>query len=110
MGRKIFDLYHFNGIAKSDLNGSQAIAGRESPVQRPRLTKLRVSVPQGGHQKNSWRSIAFLSGNARSEPSGKDTEVARPEQPPQHAPLAGCIRTRWPRAVCYWIGDRPSIV
>ncbi|KAG4147777.1 hypothetical protein ERO13_D05G244400v2 [Gossypium hirsutum] len=48
MGRKIFDLYHFNGIAKSDLNGSQATTEGETPVQRPRLTKLRVSVPQGG--------------------------------------------------------------
>ncbi|KAG4147775.1 hypothetical protein ERO13_D05G244400v2 [Gossypium hirsutum] len=73
MGRKIFDLYHFNGIAKSDLNGSQA-------------------TTEG------------------SESSQKDAEVAKPEQPPQHAPLADCIRTRWPRAVCNWIGDPPSIV
>ncbi|GKV30954.1 hypothetical protein SLEP1_g39712 [Rubroshorea leprosula] len=45
MGRKAFDLYHFNGIAKSDLNGSQATSAGETPMQRPRLTKLRVLVP-----------------------------------------------------------------
>ncbi|GMI82977.1 hypothetical protein like AT1G43690 [Hibiscus trionum] len=80
MGRKIFDLYHFNGIAKSDLNGSQA------------------------------GDVAVPPGTAGSESSGKDAEVAKLEQPPQHAPLADCIRTRWPRAVCNWIGDPPSIV
>ncbi|KAK7343732.1 hypothetical protein VNO77_12724 [Canavalia gladiata] len=46
MGKKIFDLYHFNGIAKSDLNGNQVNSGGETPLQRPRLTKLRVSVPK----------------------------------------------------------------
>ncbi|WKA10977.1 hypothetical protein VitviT2T_028516 [Vitis vinifera] len=45
MGKKVFDLYHFNGIAKSVLNGSPAASGSEMPIQRPRLTKLRVSVP-----------------------------------------------------------------
>uniref|UniRef100_A0A6N2LYM1 ubiquitinyl hydrolase 1 n=1 Tax=Salix viminalis TaxID=40686 RepID=A0A6N2LYM1_SALVM len=45
MGKKVFDLYHFNGIAKSDINGSHATSGAETLVQRPRLTKLKVSVP-----------------------------------------------------------------
>ncbi|KAG8493822.1 hypothetical protein CXB51_011141 [Gossypium anomalum] len=110
MGRKIFDLYHFNGIAKSDLNGSQATAEGETPVQRPRLTKLRVSVPPRWTPEEFMADAAVAPGNAGSESSQKDAEVAKPEQPPQHAPLADCIRTRWPRAVCNWIGDPPSIV
>ncbi|TYI28723.1 hypothetical protein ES332_A05G264200v1 [Gossypium tomentosum] len=110
MGRKIFDLYHFNGIAKSDLNGSQATAEGETPVQRPRLTKLRVSVPPRWTPEDFMADAAVAPGNAGSESSQKDAEVAKPEQPHQHAPLADCIRTRWPRAVCNWIGDPPSIV
>ncbi|XP_012446155.1 uncharacterized protein LOC105769814 isoform X1 [Gossypium raimondii] len=110
MGRKIFDLYHFNGIAKSDLNGSQATTEGETPVQRPRLTKLRVSVPPRWTPEEFMADAAVAPGNAGSESSQKDAEVAKPEQPPQHAPLADCIRTRWPRAVCNWIGDPPSIV
>ncbi|KAB2083236.1 hypothetical protein ES319_A05G251900v1 [Gossypium barbadense] len=110
MGRKIFDLYHFNGIAKSDLNGSQATAEGETPVQRPRLTKLRVSVPPRWTPEEFMADAAVAPGNAGSESSQKDAEVAKPEQPHQHAPLAECIRTRWPRAVCNWIGDPPSIV
>ncbi|OMO51046.1 hypothetical protein COLO4_37837 [Corchorus olitorius] len=109
MGRKVFDLYHFNGIAKSDLNGSQATAGGETPIQRPRLTKLRVSVPPRWTPEEFMADVAAPSGPAGSESSGKDTEVAKPE-PPQHAPLVDCIRTRWPRAVCNWVGDPPSIV
>ncbi|KAH1065150.1 hypothetical protein J1N35_030137 [Gossypium stocksii] len=110
MGRKIFDLHHFNGIAKSDLNGSQATAEGETPVQRPRLTKLRVSVPPRWTPEEFMADAAVAPGNAGSESSQKDAEVAKPGQPPQHAPLADCIRTRWPRAVCNWIGDPPSIV
>ncbi|MBA0808467.1 hypothetical protein Gohar_024206 [Gossypium harknessii] len=110
MGRKIFDLYHFNGIAKSDLNGSQATTEGETPVQRPRLTKLRVSVPPRWTPEEFMADATVAPGNAGSESSQKDAEVAKPEQPPQHAPLADCIRTRWPRAVCNWIGDPPSIV
>ncbi|XP_022749823.1 ubiquitin carboxyl-terminal hydrolase MINDY-3-like isoform X1 [Durio zibethinus] len=109
MGRKIFDLYHFNGIAKSDLNGSQATSGGETPIQRPRLTKLRVSVPPRWMPEEFMADVAVPSGSADSESSGKGTEVAKPE-PPQHAPLVDCIRTRWPRAVCNWVGDPPSIV
>lgn len=106
MGKKVFDLYHFNGIAKSDLNG-QANLGSEAPVQRPRLTKLRVSVPP------RWTPEEFMaaapSGSGGDPSSTKDAEVAKHE-PPQHAPLVDCIRTRWPRAVCNWVGDPPSIV
>lgn len=101
MGKKVFNLYHFNGIAKSDLNGSQMTSGGEAPVQRPRLTKLRVSVPP------RWTPEEFLAGGKES--GGNETEVTKPE-PPQHAPLADCIRTRWARAACNWVGDPPSIV
>ncbi|KAL2467896.1 ubiquitin interaction motif-containing protein [Forsythia ovata] len=104
MGKKVFDLYHFNGIAKSIVNGSQASSGTENPIQRPRLTKLRVSVPP------RWTPEEFMADV--SAPSGEkqnSVEVSKPE-PVQHAPLVDCIRTRWNRAVCNWEGDTPSIV
>ncbi|KAH0695261.1 hypothetical protein KY285_022358 [Solanum tuberosum] len=106
MGKKVFDLYHFNGIAKSVMNGNQVSSGNDFPVQRPRLTKLRVSVPP------RWTPEEFMSsGPSTSDPAGKDsiTEVSKPE-PSQHAPLVDCIRTRWARATCTWEGDPPSIV
>ncbi|KAK4767320.1 hypothetical protein SAY86_015070 [Trapa natans] len=110
MGKKVFDLYHFNGMAKSDLNGRAALGGNSCPpVQRPRLTKLRVAVPP------RWTPEEFLADTASTLSStgagqdAKDAEVAKPE-PPQHAPVVDCIRTRWPRAVCNWVGNPPSIV
>lgn len=107
MGKKVFDLYHFNGIAKSVMNGNQVSSVNDFPVQRPRLTKLRVSVPP------RWTPEEFMSsGPGTSDPTaGKDsvTEVSKPE-PSQHAPLVDCIRTRWSRATCTWEGDAPSIV
>ncbi|XP_054803925.1 uncharacterized protein LOC129307083 [Prosopis cineraria] len=108
MGRKVFDLYHFNGIAKSDLNGSQVNTGGDMPLQRPRLTKLRVSVPPRWTPEEFMADVAVASTSA-NESGGKDSEVSKPE-PSQHAPLVDCIRTRWPRAVCCWSGDPPSIV
>ncbi|EPS67368.1 hypothetical protein M569_07408, partial [Genlisea aurea] len=100
MGKKSFDLYHFNGIAKAtaaDPNGRQ---------QRPRLIKLRVSVPP------KWTPEEFMAGEAASSTT---TAAAAPTADddaakPQHAPLVDCIRTRWPRCVCNWDGDAPSIV
>ncbi|KAL3339869.1 hypothetical protein AABB24_028465 [Solanum stoloniferum] len=106
MGKKVFDLYHFNGIAKSVMNGNQVSSGNDFPVQRPRLTKLRVSVPP------RWTPEEFMSsGPSTSDPASKDsvTEVSKSE-PSQHAPLVDCIRTRWARATCTWEGDPPSIV
>lgn len=97
MGKKLFDIYHFNGIAKSVLNGNVGMGG-ESPPQRPRLCKLNVSVPP------RWTQEEFLSENQTSETS------QAVESSSQHAPLVDCIRTRWPRAVCSWVGDAPSIV
>ncbi|KAK1299695.1 hypothetical protein QJS10_CPB13g00597 [Acorus calamus] len=100
MGRKVFDIYHFNGIAKSVSNGG------ENPIQRPRLCKLSASVPP------RWSPEEFLAAKpaqpVRGDEAGKG-EVSQPE-PSQYAPLVDCIRTRWPRAVCTWVGDPPSIV
>ncbi|XP_061341999.1 uncharacterized protein LOC133288292 [Gastrolobium bilobum] len=109
MGKKVFDLYHFNGIAKSDLNGTQVNSEGETPPQRPRLTKLRVSVPPRWTPEEFMADVKVSSAASTSESAGKDTEVSKPE-PPQHAPLVDCIRTRWARAVCCWSGDPPSIV
>ncbi|KAG6774328.1 hypothetical protein POTOM_021681 [Populus tomentosa] len=109
MGKKVFDLCHFNGIAKSDINGSHATSGGETLVQRPRLTKLRVSVPPRWTPEEFMADVVVTSGPGGKESSGKDTEVTKPE-PSQQAPLVDCIRTRWSRAVCNWVGDPPSIV
>ncbi|KAB5557303.1 hypothetical protein DKX38_008212 [Salix brachista] len=109
MGKKVFDLCHFNGIAKSDINGSHATSGAETLVQRPRLTKLKVSVPPRWTPEEFMADVVVSSGPGGNESSGKDTEVTKPE-PSQHAPLVDCIRTRWSRAVCNWVGDPPSIV
>lgn len=94
MGKKVFDLYHFNGIAKS-------VSG--SDVQRPRLTKLRVSVPP------RWTPEEFMANVGSTSSKDAVVEVSKPERT-QHAPLVDCIRTRWARAVCNWEGDPPSIV
>ncbi|RDX98618.1 Ubiquitin carboxyl-terminal hydrolase MINDY-3, partial [Mucuna pruriens] len=98
MGKKAFDLYHFNGIAKSDINAS--LVKGETPLPRPRLTKLRVSVPP------AWTPEEFMAD--MNESSDEETDGIE-DEPFQHAPLVDCIRTRWPRAVCSWSGDPPSI-
>lgn len=105
MGKKVFDLYHFNGIAKSVPNGSQGSFGGEIPMQRPRLTRLKVSVPP------RWTPEEFMAeGPSVSATNDKDVVEVSKSEPAQHAPLVDCIRTRWPRAVCNWQGDSPSIV
>jgi ubiquitin carboxyl-terminal hydrolase MINDY-3/4 len=107
MGKKRFTIYHFNGIAKSVLNGN-ANTGSTSPIQRPRLCKLNVTVPP------RWTQDEYLADVVSASNSGnKDATVlslAPPVQTSQHSPLVDCIRTRWPRAVCSWAGDVPSIV
>lgn len=104
MGKKVFDLYHFNGIAKSVANGAQT-SGNVN-IQRPRITKLRVSVPPRWTPEEFMADIPVTSGAGGVESS---SEI--PKLPPsQHAPLVDCIRTRWPRSVCNWEGDAPSIV
>ncbi|KAG6478154.1 hypothetical protein ZIOFF_061586 [Zingiber officinale] len=104
MGKKLFDLYHFNGIAKSV---SSSTAGGESPLQKPRLCKLSVVVPPRWTQEEFLADVVSSSGN---EQSVRDPGILELNQLPQHAPLVDCIRTRWPRAVCSWVGDAPSIV
>ncbi|KAG8389811.1 hypothetical protein BUALT_Bualt01G0017300 [Buddleja alternifolia] len=106
MGKKVFDLYHFNGIAKSIANGTSF--GNESPIQRPRLTKLRVSVPPRWTPEEFMANVQSASASGTNQSSGVEdsAEVSKP----QHAPLVDCIRTRWARAVCNWDGDAPSIV
>ncbi|KAF6163397.1 hypothetical protein GIB67_029246 [Kingdonia uniflora] len=104
MGKKIFDLYHFNGIAKSVLSGNQVAGGGESPMQKPRISKMSVSVPP------KWTPEEFMATGSSGEGSSNEVvEVSKPE-PFQHAPLVDCVRTRWARAVCSWSGDPPSIV
>ncbi|KAF8715558.1 hypothetical protein HU200_027217 [Digitaria exilis] len=107
MGKKQFTIFHFNGIAKSVLNGN-ASAGGSVPIQRPRLCKLNVTVPP------RWTQDEYLADVVNASTSGsKDDNIlslAPPVQTSQHAPLVDCIRTRWPRAVCSWAGDVPSIV
>ncbi|XP_076941568.1 uncharacterized protein LOC143611189 [Bidens hawaiensis] len=106
MGKKVFDLYHFNGIAKSVLGGS---GGESTPVQRPRLTKLRVSVPPRWTPEEFMANVSVPGSSSGSGGGDGSGEVSKPEQA-QHAPLVDCIRTRWARAVCNWEGDPPSIV
>ncbi|KAG2566196.1 ubiquitin carboxyl-terminal hydrolase MINDY-3-like [Panicum virgatum] len=107
MGKKQFTIFHFNGIAKSVLNGN-ASTGGSVPIQRPRLCKLNVTVPP------RWTQDEYLADVVSASTSGsKDDSIlslAPPVQTSQHAPLVDCIRTRWPRAVCSWSGDVPSIV
>lgn len=111
MGKKVFYLWHFNGIAKAVAGSGGGGGGGEVGVQRqrPRLTKLMVSVPP------RWTPEEFMSGGGGGSGSGggggveEVVEVEKPERT-QHAPLVDCIRTRWARAVCNWEGDPPSIV
>ncbi|KAJ3675137.1 hypothetical protein LUZ60_004179 [Juncus effusus] len=102
VGSKQFDIYHFNGIAKSVMNGGEG----GPPVQRPRLCKLNVAVPP------RWTQEGYLADVANNKE--EDVVIALSEPPPkvsnQHAPLVDCVRTRWGRAVCSWSGDAPSIV
>ncbi|KAK4387386.1 Ubiquitin carboxyl-terminal hydrolase MINDY-3 [Sesamum angolense] len=85
MGKKVFDLYHFNGIAKSVANGSHGF-GNENPIQRPRLTKLRVSVPPRWTPEEFMADIPVTSGSGTNRSGGVEnsSEVSKP-QPAQHA-------------------------
>lgn len=104
-GEKVFNIYHFNGIAKSSGNGIQALLGSESSIQSPRLTKLSVSV------RPRWTEEEFWAVEPVAASSGADVSVeVSKARTPRHAPLVDCIRTRWQRALCYWDGDAPSIV
>ncbi|MCO5608190.1 hypothetical protein L7F22_062396 [Adiantum nelumboides] len=104
-GSKHFEIYHFNGIAKTVGNSS-------SIQQRPRLTKLRVSVPPKWTPEEYMMDYkASASDKGTDAASSTDTSTEKPkEEPAQHAPIVDCIRTRWERATCNWVGDAPSIV
>ncbi|KAL2649670.1 hypothetical protein R1flu_017798 [Riccia fluitans] len=99
-GKKHFELYHFNGIAKTVATVGDVIH------QRPKLTKLRVTVPP------KWTPDTVLVEEYKATQDG--TAMAEggavKEEPPQHAPLVDCVRTRWQRASCNWSSDAPSIV
>jgi len=107
MGKKQFTIFHFNGIAKSVLNGN-ASTGGSVPIQRPRLCKLNVTVPPRWTQDEYLADVVSASTSVSKDDS--ILSLAPPVQTSQHAPLVDCIRTRWPRAVCSWSGDVPSIV
>uniref|UniRef100_A0A0D9W4W5 ubiquitinyl hydrolase 1 n=1 Tax=Leersia perrieri TaxID=77586 RepID=A0A0D9W4W5_9ORYZ len=107
LGKKQFTIYHFNGIAKSVLNVN-ANTGGSTPIQRPRLCKLNVSVPPRWTQDEYLADV--VSASTSGSKDGSILSLAPPVQTSQHAPLVDCIRTRWPRAVCTWDGDVPSIV
>ncbi|KAG6549759.1 hypothetical protein Mapa_008739 [Marchantia paleacea] len=101
LGKKHFELYHFNGIAKTVATVGNVIH------QRPKLTKLRVTVPP------KWTPDTVLVEEYKV--ASQDSTVmaeggAVKEEPAQHAPLVDCIRTRWQRASCNWSNDAPSIV
>lgn len=109
-GMRQFEIYHFNGIAKTVGNSSSA---GDFVQQRPRLTKLRVTVPP------KWTPEEFMMDYKSSSPEkGSDAggsmdlnkDKMAKEEPAQHAPLVDCIKTRWQRATCNWSGDAPSIV
>ncbi|CAM6105339.1 unnamed protein product [Calypogeia fissa] len=101
LGKRIFELLHFNGIAKR-----VATVGTEV-LQKPRLSRLRVTVPP------KWTPDTVLVEEYKTATQNTTSmaEGAAPkEEPPQHAPLVDCVRTRWQRASCNWTCDTPSIV
>ncbi|KAJ7513470.1 hypothetical protein O6H91_23G000900 [Diphasiastrum complanatum] len=102
MGKRSFQLYHFNGIAKTVVNSSY-VEG-ELSHQRPQLTTLRVTVPP------KWTPDFILTSEVGVAQSGPEKNPVAKEEPAQQAPLVDCIRTRWQRAICNWSGDAPSIV
>ncbi|CAI5534476.1 unnamed protein product [Closterium sp. Naga37s-1] len=83
--------------------------------QRPRLVRLHVTVPP----KWSPEDLMMIP---RPEGSGADdippevvadsfdSSVNPMQRASREAPLVDCIRTRWQRASCTWVGDAPSIV
>eukprot|EP00244_Chara_vulgaris_P003904 TRINITY_DN1745_c0_g1_i2.p1 TRINITY_DN1745_c0_g1~~TRINITY_DN1745_c0_g1_i2.p1 ORF type:complete len:781 (-),score=163.23 TRINITY_DN1745_c0_g1_i2:326-2668(-) len=105
--------------------------GAAAVVQKPRLTRLHVVVPPKWSCESAMAEeleAAAASGVTEGEKSGetesggetsKERTAVSAEEGEEcveekgtagQAPLVDCIRTRWPRAVCYWVGDPPSIV
>lgn len=107
-GTKQFEIYHFNGIAKTVGNNSSSVQ------QCPRLTKLRVTVPPKWTPEEYMLDYKTSSSEKGAEAGESSTDMNKEktskEAPAQHAPIVDCIRTRWERAACNWAGDAPSIV
>lgn len=105
LGKRQFELYHFNGIAKTVACASDVTQQQQ---QRPRLTKIRVSVPPKWTPDTVLVEEYKVSQGEISQ--GSSNAGALAPEPAQHAPLVDCVRTRWQRATCNWTGDNPSIV
>lgn len=105
-GKRQFEVYHFNGIAKT------VAASGDVTQQRPRLTRVRVSVPPKWTPDTALVEEYKTTQQSAQDASQGSTEaaVAAAPEPAQHAQLVDCIRTRWQRATCNWTGDAPSIV
>jgi len=82
-----FELIHVNGIEKT--NTDPNVSGRA-----PRVTRLQVFVPPPWSPTQSDKIES-------SEKINKES---------MDVPIVKCIRTRWQRASCTWIGETPSLV
>eukprot|EP00897_Mesotaenium_endlicherianum_P005529 jgi/Mesen1/5003/ME000025S04407 len=116
--KRKFEVYHFNGIAKSDIGGgllssslaaAAVVTGSDAAVQRPRLTKLKVTVPPKWTPQD-FQSTSAGTERAVGEGTGDAADLELLDGPAKNAQLVDCIRSRWQRASCYWSGDPPSIV
>ncbi|GJP42914.1 hypothetical protein CLOM_g2442 [Closterium sp. NIES-68] len=83
--------------------------------QRPRLVRLHVTVPPKWMPEDLM-IIPRPDGSGVDEIPAEvvadsfDSSVNPLHPASREAPLVDCIRTRWQRASCTWIGDAPSIV
>lgn len=108
LGKRQFEVFHFNGIAKT------VAASGDVTQQRPRLTRVRVSVPPKWTPDTAlveeYKTIQQSAQDASQGSTEAAAAAAAVPEPAQHAQLVDCIRTRWQRATCNWTGDAPSIV
>lgn len=100
LGKRLFELLHFNGIAKRVTSVGYGI------LQRPTLSRLRVTVPP----KWTLDTVLVEEYKTAVQDSASMAEGVVSKEVPQHAPLVDCIRTRWQRASCNWTCETPSIV
>ncbi|CAI5461499.1 unnamed protein product [Closterium sp. Yama58-4] len=83
--------------------------------QRPRLVRLHVTVPPKWSPEDLMM-IPRPDGSGVEEIPAEvvadsfDSSVNPMQRASREAPLVDCIRTRWQRASCTWVGDAPSIV
>eukprot|EP00898_Chlorokybus_atmophyticus_P008061 jgi/Chlat1/8256/Chrsp78S00625 len=109
-----FELFHFNGIAKSS----------DDAVAKPALTRMRVFVPPKWTpaEATAWAVAASQDSTSGTIPGTVIDVDAEDEvrsavvvvddwaEPAQTGQIVDCIKTRWPRAKCAWTGLAPSIV